>query len=422
MDGKEIHSPVELDESGWRGRVVGVTRIGAKAGVVAALVLALLFGLIVYGISTAGHRRVSNSNNAEKLTKPSEHQTPWWTAFPNAQPSPPVLPSAVPTPSRIPSLSTSAEDPTRQQQRASDVAQLSALQMHELEAKQEREARRRALLEATARAPITVLLNVGGTEAGGLRQPTPSVLTPESSPGLTSNSAARQDAQSQDPRRAFLTTAAAGISRDRLFAGRQDDPSPYKLHAGSIIPATLLTGINADLPGTILAQVRDDVFDSVTGRYLLIPRGTKLVGAYDSRIAQGQRRVLVAWTRLLYPDGSSLDLLGMAGTDPAGYAGFGAKVDEHLGKTFNAALLLSIISAGAQLSQPQRSATLNAVPDIGQTIAGAIGQQIGNTSIQLTQRQLQIAPTLEVPPGYLFDVLVDRDIVLSGPYVGPGAR
>ncbi len=129
----------------------------------------------------------------------------------------------------------------------------------------------------------------------------------------------------------------------------------------------------------------------------------------------------MAWTRLLYPDGSSLDLAGMAGTDPSGYAGFSANVDEHLNKTFNSALLLSIISAGAQLSQPQRSVNVNAVPDVGQTIAGAIGQQIGNTSIQLTQRQLQIAPTLEVPPGYVFDVLVDRDIVLGRSYADAGA-
>jgi type IV secretion system protein VirB10 len=312
------------------------------------------------------------------------------------------------------------EDATTQQ-RVSNVAQVSALQMQASEAKQEREARRRALLEATARAPIAVSFTVGGAQGGGALQPAPSVPpTPRPSLGPTSTSAA-QDAQSQDPRRVFLTSAA-GSARDRLFAGRQDDPSPYELHAGSIIPATLLTGINADLPGTIVAQVCDDVFDSVTGRYLLIPRGTKLVGTYDSKIAQGQRRVLVAWTRLLYPDGSSLDLLGMAGTDPAGYAGFGAKVDEHLSKTFDAALLLSIIGAGAQLSQAQRSATLDAVPDIGQTIAGAIGQQIGNTSIQLVQRQLQIAPTLEVPPGYLFDVLVDRDVVLSAPYADLGAR
>jgi len=418
MDGNQIHSPVELDESGWRGRVVGVTRIGTRAGIVATLVLAVLFGLIIYGISTTGHRRASN--DAAKLTKAAEHPAPWWTAFPNGQPSPPVLPSAVRTPSRIPSLSTSAENTTGLQ-RVPELGQVSALHMHELEAKAEREARRRALLDATARAPITVRMNVGGSEAEGLRQPTPGVSPTPGSPAGPSNATARQDAQSQEPR-TFLTTQSAGLSRDRLFAARQDDPSPYELHAGSIIPATLVTGINADLPGTMVAQVRDDVFDSVTGRYLLIPHGARLVGAYDNRIVQGQRRVLVAWTRLLYPDGSSLDLLGMAGTDPAGYAGFGAKVDEHLSKAFNAAVLLSIIGAGAQLSQPQRSETVGAAPDIGQTIAGAIGQQIGNTSIQLTQRQLQIAPTLEVPPGYLFDVLVDRDIVLSGPYAGRGAR
>ena len=443
--GDEIRSPVELDESGWRGRVVGVTRIGTRAGIVATLVIAGLFGLIVYGISTAGHRRASNANDAEKLTKASEQKTPWWTGVPNAPPSVPALPPAAPTPSRIPSLSTSAEDATTQQ-RVSNVAQVSALQMQASEAKQERDARRRALLGAgrdpkdpahnwrLGESRITVtdarffdhngagaIHRMRGAQAGGAPQPPPSLLpTPRSSPGLTPLSVA-QDTQTQDPRRAFLTSAA-GTARDRLFAGRQDDPSPYELHAGSIIPATLLTGINADLPGTIVAQVCDDVFDSVTGRYLLIPRGTRLVGTYDSKIAQGQRRVLVAWTRLLYPDGSSLDLLGMAGTDPAGYAGFGAKVDEHLSKTFGAALLLSIIGAGAQLSQPQRSATLDAVPDIGQTIAGAIGQQIGNTSIQLVQRQLQIAPTLEVPPGYLFDVLVDRDVVLSGPYADLGAQ
>ena len=230
-------------------------------------------------------------------------------------------------------------------------------------------------------------------------------------------------ARTDDSRRARCVCRFRSQARphDRLFAARQDDPSPYELHAGSVIPAVLLTGINADLPGTIVAQVRDDVFDSVTGRYLLIPSGTRLVGTYDNRIVQGQRRVLVAWTRLLYPDGSSLDLLGMPGTDQAGYAGFGANVDEHLNKVFTSALLLSIIGAGAQLSQPQQSSSLYAAPSIGQTIAGAVGQQIGNTSIQLTQRQLEIPPTLEVPPGYLFNVLVDRDIVLTAPYGEAGA-
>ena len=401
MEHNEIHSPVEVDEGGWRGRVVGVTRIGAKAGFAAALVLAVLFGMIVYGISTAGHRRAANANGSTALTKASEQQKPWWNAFPDAQPSPPLLPSAPPVPAHVPPLTTST-----QTARTSEDAQISAARMQALEAEREREQRRRAQLDAAAMAPVAVRLNDGapptpGNPSQGVpgTQPTPSV------PAIGPNSGSSQ-------------MGAAGTSRDQLFAALQDDPSPYELHAGSVIPATLLTGINAELPGTIVAQVRQDVFDSVTGQYLLVPRGTKLIGSYDSRIVQGQHRVMVAWTRLLYPDGSSLDLSGMEGTDPAGYAGFGANVDEHLNKVFNSALLLSIIGAGAQLSQPQQSGSMYAAPSIGQTIAGAVGQQIGNTSIQLTQRQLQIPATLEVPPGYLFDVLVDRDIVLAAPYAG----
>jgi type IV secretory pathway VirB10-like protein len=399
MERNEIHSPVEVDEGGWRGRVVGVTRIGAKAGFAAALVLAILFGMIVYGISTAGHRRAANANGSTALTKASEQQKPWWNAFPDAQPSPPLLPSAPPVPAHVPPLTTNT-----QTARTSEDAQISAARMQALEAEQEREQRRRALLDAAAMAPVAVRLNDGapptpGNSSQGVpgTQPTPSV------PAIGPNSGSSQ-------------MGAAGSSHDQLFAALQDDPSPYELHAGSVIPATLLTGINAELPGTIVAQVRQDVFDSVTGQYLLVPRGTKLIGSYDSRIVQGQHRVMVAWTRLLYPDGSSLDLSGMEGSDPAGYAGFGANVDEHLNKVFNSALLLSIIGAGAQLSQPQQSGSMYAAPSIGQTIAGAVGQQIGNTSIQLTQRQLQIPATLEVPPGYLFDVLVDRDIVLAAPY------
>ena len=418
MDQKHVSSPVDLVEKVWRGPVLGVIKISAKAGFIAALLLAGLVGLIVYGISTAGHRRASNFNSAANLTKASEQQTPWWNGIPDAQPSVLRLPT-LSAPAQVPPLLKQAENSAH----VPALAPISATQMQAAQLAHEREERRRALLDAAQGAPVMVRLNESGTpEVTGATQPAlGSPRSPTAASENAGNTSQPRASESQEERDAFLTSAGSN-SRDRILAARQDDPSPYELHAGSVIPAVLLTGINADLPGTIVAQVRNDVFDSVTGRYLLIPRGTRLVGTYDSKIAQGQRRVLVAWTRLLYPDGSSLDLLGMAGTDPAGYAGFGAKVDEHLSKTFGAALLLSIIGAGAQLSQPQRSATLDAVPDIGQTIAGAIGQQIGNTSIQLVQRQLQIAPTLEVPPGYLFDVLVDRDVVLSAPYVDLGAR
>lgn len=410
MDRNQIQSPIELDESGWRGKVRGVTRISAKAGFAAVIVLAALFGMIVYGISTAGHRR--SSATTATLTKGSEHQEPWWNRVPNAEPSSPRLPPPAQIPKRVPPLSTEASSP-RVPAGAQTAAQMQALQA------EEREQRQQALLEAAAVAPVLVRLTEGGVSA--LPMP-PTQLSaaamPGSVPRRTESAMQSQDAQGE--RTSFLASAGA-VSSDLLVVERQNDPSPYELHAGSVIPATLLTGINADLPGTIVGQVRDDVFDSVTGTYLLIPRGTKLVGAYDSRIVQGQRRVLVAWTRLLYPDGTSMDISGMAGTDPAGYAGFAANVDEHLGNVFKSALLLSIIGAGAQLSQPQQSGSIYAPPGIGQTIAGAIGQQIGNTSIQLTQRQLQVPPTLEVPPGYLFDVLVDRDIVLAAPYIDAGA-
>jgi type IV secretory pathway VirB10-like protein len=415
MDQKHVPSPVELVEKTWRGPVLGVIKISAKAGFFAALALAGLVGLIVYGISTTGHRH-ANANAGASLTKASEQHAPWWDAIPNAQPTTLRLPS-ISIPPRVVPLLKGAENSLR----VPPLTPMSAAATSALDAAREAQARQRALLEAAEAAPVTVRLNAETTPAlSGAAQLAPSPgPTGLGLPAAAGNSSQTRE-QDQNLRDAFLGSAAKPV-RDRFFAVRQDDPSPYELRAGSIIPAVLLTGINAALPGTIVAQVRDDVFDSVRGRYLLIPRGTRLVGTYDNQIVQGQRRVLVVWTRLLYPDGSSLDLLGMPGTDEAGYAGFGANVDEHLNKIFTSALLLSIIGAGAQLSQPQQSSSLYTAPSVGQTIAGAFGQQIGNTSIQLTQRELEIPPTLDVPPGYLFNVLVDRDMVLTTPYDGVGA-
>jgi type IV secretion system protein TrbI len=412
MDQKHVPSPVELVEKTWRGPILGVIKISAKAGFIAALALAGLVGLIVYGISTAGHRHAASANGSATLTKASEQQAPWWNAIPDVQPTVLKLPS-ITIPSRIPRFLKSAESSVH----VPALAPISTAATSALDAARQAQERRHALLEAAEAAPVTVRLN--GEPTPALAAAAQSAASPGPTPlaklALGGDSSQTPEQQDQNLRDAFLGSAA-NASHDRFLAVRQDDLSPYELHAGSVIPAVLLTGINADLPGTIVAQVRNDVFDSVTGRYLLIPRGTRLVGTYDNRIVQGQRRVLVVWTRLLYPDGSSLDLLGMPGTDEAGYAGFGANVDEHLNKVFTSALLLSIISAGAQLSQPQQSSSLYTAPSMGQTIAGAFGQQIGNTSIQLTQRELEVPPTLDVPPGYLFNVLVDRDMVLTAPY------
>ncbi len=199
-------------------------------------------------------------------------------------------------------------------------------------------------------------------------------------------------------------------------ASNSASQSPFELKAGSIIPAALITGIDSDLPGLLVAQVRENIYDSITGRYLLIPQGARIVGIYDSRISYGQDRLLVSWTRLIYPDGVSLDLRALTGADTAGRSGFDAQVNDHARRIFRGALLLSVIGAGAQLSQPQQSAANGSAPSIGQIIAGTVGNQIANASTQLTQKQLNVAPNLRVPAGYQFNVLIDHDLVLAAPY------
>ncbi len=186
--------------------------------------------------------------------------------------------------------------------------------------------------------------------------------------------------------------------------------APQEIKAGTIIPGVMISGLNSDLPGQIIAQVRENVYDSATGTQLLIPSGARLVGTYDSGVTMGQERALVGWTRIIYPDSSSISLDRMPGTDASGFAGFNDRVNNHYGRIFGSALLLSVMSAGVQLSQPQASNGQNYSP--GQTIAGATGAQMGQLGMQIAQRGLNIQPTLEVRPGYQFNVMVTKDIIL----------
>lgn len=195
-----------------------------------------------------------------------------------------------------------------------------------------------------------------------------------------------------------------------LQQSRMAPISDTEIKAGSIIPGVMISGINSDLPGQIVGQVRQNVYDSATGRYLLIPAGAKIVGTYDSRISAGQERVLVAWNRIIFPDGSSISLEGMPGADQSGFAGFNDLVDNHYWRTFGNAALLSLFSAGIQLSQPR--AAVSGTYNSQQIMAAAIGRQLGQLGMQLTQRNLNIQPTLEIRPGFQFSVMVTKDMVL----------
>lgn len=218
------------------------------------------------------------------------------------------------------------------------------------------------------------------------------------------------DANNAKGKRAFLDSQPNPA--DYLSAGRTAPVSPYEIKTGTVIPGVMVGGINSDLPGQIIGQVRENVWDTATGKYLLIPQGARLVGTYDNQVTRGQSRVLVAWTRIIYPDGSALDLGSMPGSDQGGYSGFHDKVNNHYVRVFGDALLMSLFSAGIQLSQPD-SNNLQGGYSSQQIIAGSLGQQLGQAGMQLTQRNLNIQPTLKIRPGYRFNVMVTKDMVLS---------
>lgn len=195
---------------------------------------------------------------------------------------------------------------------------------------------------------------------------------------------------------------------------RQPQLTPFEVRVGSVIPAVMIGGINSDLPGEIIAQVSQNVRDTRTGQHVLIPQGSRLIGTYDSHIAMGQRRVMVGWHRVQFPDGSTMELGNMGGTDPAGYSGFTDKVNNHYWRIFGNATLLSLIGAGAQLSQPDSNNDPYST-DAGEELAAELGRQWGQVGQEMTKRNMNIQPTLEIRPGYQFNVMVNKDLILE-PY------
>jgi type IV secretion system protein VirB10 len=202
--------------------------------------------------------------------------------------------------------------------------------------------------------------------------------------------------------------------RWRLDAIPEAPRTPYELRAGFVIPAILISGINSELPGQIMAQVSQDVYDTPRSKWKLIPQGSRLVGAYSSDVAYGQARVLVAWQRIVFPDGKAMDIGAMPGADSAGYAGFNDRVNNHYWRTFSSAFLMSAVTAGIATSQPENSGYGR--PSFGSAMSEAVGQQLGQVTAQLVAKNLNIAPTLEIRPGYRFNVIVTKDMTFSKPY------
>jgi type IV secretion system protein VirB10 len=226
----------------------------------------------------------------------------------------------------------------------------------------------------------------------------------------------------QAAKKAFLDSAGIGEDEETNPHLVREPISPYEVTAGMIVPAVLVTQGDSDLPGLMTGRVRENVYDSATGRHLLIPQGTTLVGVYDSVVTYGQQRLLVAWQRLIFPDGTKLNIGGMPGTDLMGAAGFHDHVDRHYKRVFGSALLLSVITAAATLSQEDESGAgsefeRSTQDQVKSTLATALGQNLGELSSELIRRESNVQPTLKIRPGYRFNVLVNRALIFEGHYL-----
>ncbi|WP_144224655.1 TrbI/VirB10 family protein [Mesorhizobium amorphae] len=222
---------------------------------------------------------------------------------------------------------------------------------------------------------------------------------------------AEGDQNNQQRKLDFLSQRdTAGIYNPHAL---QAPASPYQVMAGSIIAASLITGINSDLPGLVVAQVTENVYDTVTGKILLIPQGSRLIGTYDSVVAFGQKRALLVWQRILLPDGSSIEIDNLPATDSAGYAGLEDEVDFHTWQLVKGVALATLLGVGTELSLGDNES------DLVKAIRESAQQNISRAGQRITEKNLNIQPTITVRPGWPLRVVVHKDLVLR-PY--PAAR
>ncbi|RTM05658.1 MAG: TrbI/VirB10 family protein [Hyphomicrobiales bacterium] len=191
----------------------------------------------------------------------------------------------------------------------------------------------------------------------------------------------------------------------------QTPASPYQIMAGSVIAASLITGINSDLPGLVVAQVTENVHDTVTGSVLLIPQGSRLIGTYDSVVAFGQKRALLVWQRIVMPDGSSIEIENLPATDAAGYAGLEDKVDFHTWQLIKGVAVATLLGVGTELSFGENES------DLVKAIRESTQQNVSQAGQRITEKNLNIQPTITVRPGWPLRVIVHKDLVLR-PYQG----
>lgn len=377
-----------------RGDPPRVMRLSRKAiGIASACGFALVGGALIYALQPQGNKKGEELYNTESVAVADN-----LAGAPRDYGQVPKL---------GPPLPGDLGKPILDAQQRGDVAALppaigappppppdpaaAAAEAARQRAEQEREAARGSRLFFGGGAP-----GGGATGLAGMPAIADSAASPEPSAGPKSEA---------DRRQAFLERASdrRTVSGERLAAL----VSANVLQAGSVIPAALITGIRSDLPGLVTAQVTQSVYDSPTGRILLIPQGSRLIGDYDADVAFGQSRVLLAWNRLILPDGRSIVLERQPASDPSGFAGLQDGTDYHWGGVFKAALVSTLLGVGSEIGSGSDSDLARAIRRGGQDSVNRAGEQI-------VSRELNIRPTLTIRPGFQVRVLVTRDLVLGG--------
>ena len=369
-----------------------VTRLSRKAiaalGVIATLAI---LGALVFALQSRSPRQettdlhsTDHKTTAEELEKlPKDY-----SGLPQAPPPRPIPQLGPPLPGDLgrPILNAQGGAPSADEQRIA----------------QEDEAARVSRVFATTNVRQESAPAGSAPAANGavLGQPQAADSKPPIDPGSLQNM--------QDRKLAFLNaeTDKRTVSLDRLAR----PVSRYIVQAGSVIPAALITGIRSDLPGEITAQVTENVYDSPSGKFLLIPQGARLIGQYDSQISFGQSRVLLMWTRIIMPNGASIVLEHQPGADSAGYAGLEDDVDYHWGNLAKAAAISTLLGIASEL-------VLNSNNSIVQALRTGAENTVNRTGQTLVSRQLNVQPTLTIRPGFPVRVVVNRDLVFA-PYKG----
>lgn len=387
---------------------LSVTRMGKWPLAALCLVLACLLAALIYSISFVHDPDRKKKSEEKEQSAAVEEEKPVWLVEGSGL-------ALDPKKEQASGLATPKEE-----EKPEPIIVVQREEKPDLEMENLRRAKAQAFMSALS-SPLVIKRQNARAAAGAQEQPSGSIMPAPAPASERTMASLAAGTSAYDP--------AADHDKEKFFERAAQDHSwrlmqqrtpglPLELKTGSVIPGVMLTSVNSDLPGNMIAQVAQNVYDTATGRQLLIPRGSRLYGVYDSRVIYGQERVLIAWNRIMFPDGSSLAIGAMPGADMGGMAGFHDDVDNHYFRIFGSALMMSLVSGGMAYAMDGMNSSLDT--DNGTSMqdemTSALAAQLGQTTTTLLQKNLSIKPTLEIRPGYLFNIVVTKDMVFREPY------